>query len=39
VAEKLGERTKTAIIEALRAIRLDCRSRENFERVLEACGL
>jgi putative serine/threonine protein kinase len=38
VAEKLGERDKTVVVEALRAYK-DCRSRGNFERVLEACGL
>jgi putative serine/threonine protein kinase len=38
VAEKLGERDKTAIIEALRAYKA-CRNRENFERVLDACVL
>ena len=38
VAEKLGERDKTVVVEALRAYKA-CRSRGNFERVLEACGL
>ena len=38
VAEKLGERNKKAILEALRCYKND-RNRENFEKVLEACGL
>ncbi|MEM3609015.1 MAG: RIO1 family regulatory kinase/ATPase [Candidatus Bathyarchaeia archaeon] len=38
VAEKLGERDKTAIIEALRAYKAS-KSSESFERVLEACSL
>jgi len=38
VAEKLGGKDKKAIIEALRRYKSD-RTRENFETVLEACGL
>jgi len=38
VAEKLGERDKEEIVKALRCYKSD-RTRENFERVLEACGL
>ena len=38
VAEKLGGKNKKAIIEALRRYKSD-RTRENFETVLEACGL
>ncbi|MEM3673109.1 MAG: RIO1 family regulatory kinase/ATPase [Candidatus Bathyarchaeia archaeon] len=38
VAEKLGERDKTAIIQALRAYKAS-RSRESFKRVLEVCKL
>lgn len=38
VAEKLGEEDKKAIIEALRRYKND-RTRKNFERVLEVCGL
>ena len=38
VAEKLGKRDKTAVIETLRAYKAS-KSRESFERVLEACGL
>jgi putative serine/threonine protein kinase len=37
-AEKLGLRNKEAIIEALRCYKAD-RVRENFEAVMEACGL
>ena len=37
-AEKLGGKDKKAIIEALRRYKTD-RTRENFETVLEACGL
>jgi len=38
VAEKLGEKSKKAIVGALRCYKND-RNRENFEKVLEACGL
>jgi len=38
VAEKLGERDKKAIINALRHYKAD-KKRSNFERVLESCGL
>jgi len=38
VAEKLGERDKKKIVWALRCYKSD-RTRENFVRVLEACGL
>jgi putative serine/threonine protein kinase len=38
VAEKSGERNGKAVIEALRRYKKD-RTRENFERVLEVCGL
>jgi len=38
VAEKIGEKDKKAIIEVLRLYKGD-RKRENFETVLEACGL
>ncbi|MBA7490326.1 hypothetical protein ES702_00863 [subsurface metagenome] len=38
VAEKLGEKGREAIIEALRRYKND-RTRENFERVSEVCGL
>jgi len=38
VVEKLGRRDKKAIIEALKNYKKD-RTRENFENVLEACGL
>lgn len=38
VADKLGGTDKKAIIEALRNYKKD-KTRENFERVLEACGL
>ena len=37
IAEKLGEKNKKAIVEALRCYKND-RNRENFEKVLEACG-
>jgi putative serine/threonine protein kinase len=37
VSERLGERDKKAIIEALRSYKQD-RTRENFEKVLRACG-
>jgi putative serine/threonine protein kinase len=38
VAEKLEEKDKKAIIEALRLYKKD-RTRENFEKVLKVCGL
>jgi len=38
MAEKLGEKNEKTIIEALRRYKSD-RTRENFEIVLEACGL
>jgi putative serine/threonine protein kinase len=38
VAEKLGDRDKKAIIDALRRYKAN-KNRENFERVLESCGL
>ena len=38
VAEKLGGKNKNAIIDVLRRYKSD-RTRENFETVLEACGL
>jgi len=38
VAEKIGDKDKKSIIEALRFYK-ECRSRESFEAVLEACGL
>jgi len=38
VAEKLGGKDNKAIIEVLRLYKRD-RTRENFETVLEACGL
>jgi putative serine/threonine protein kinase len=38
VAEKLGEKEKRAIVESLRRYKND-KTRENFERVLEVCGL
>jgi putative serine/threonine protein kinase len=38
LAEKLGEKNKNAIVEALRLYKT-CRNRENFEKALEACGL
>jgi putative serine/threonine protein kinase len=38
VAEKLGKKDKKAIVEALRRYKT-CRARENFEKVLEVCGL
>ncbi len=38
VAEKLGKKDTKAIVDALRLYKND-RNRENFERVLEACGL
>ncbi len=38
VAENLGEKDKKAVIKALRRYKKD-RTRENFERVLEVCGL
>ena len=38
VAEKLGGKNKKAIVEALRRYKND-RARENFENVLEGCGL
>jgi putative serine/threonine protein kinase len=38
IAEKLGGKDKKAIIEALRRYKSD-RTRENFESVVEACGL
>jgi putative serine/threonine protein kinase len=38
VAEKLGGKDKNAIIDVLRRYKSD-RTRENFETVLEACGL
>jgi putative serine/threonine protein kinase len=38
VAEKIGGKDKKAIIKALRRYKSD-RTRENFETVLEACGL
>jgi len=37
VEEKLGERSKNAIIETLRLYKSD-RNRENFEKVLKTCG-
>jgi putative serine/threonine protein kinase len=36
--EKLGEKNKNAIVEALKLYKTG-RNRENFEKVLEACGL
>ncbi|MGQ9506422.1 MAG: serine/threonine protein kinase [Candidatus Bathycorpusculaceae bacterium] len=38
ISEKIGKRDKTTIVEALRRYKAD-RTRENFEKVLEACGL
>jgi putative serine/threonine protein kinase len=38
VTEKLGEKDKKKIVEALKYYKRD-RTREDFERVLEACGL
>jgi putative serine/threonine protein kinase len=38
VSKKIGRRNRNAVIEALRHYKRDW-SRENFERVLEACGL
>lgn len=38
VAEKLGEKDKKAVIEALRRYKND-RTRENFEKILKVCGL
>jgi putative serine/threonine protein kinase len=38
VAERLGEKDKKLIIEALRCYKND-RARENFKRILEVCGL
>jgi len=38
MSKKLGGKNKKAIIEALRCYKSD-RTRENFETVLEACGL
>jgi putative serine/threonine protein kinase len=38
LAEKLGEKNKNAIVEALKLYKTG-RNRENFEKVLEACGL
>ena len=38
VAEKVGEREKKAIIGALRLYKND-RNRENFERIVDVCGL
>jgi putative serine/threonine protein kinase len=38
VAEKMGEKDKGAIVEALRFYK-KCRNRESFELVLKACGL
>ena len=38
VAEKVGERDKEAVVEALRFYK-SCRSRESFEAVLKACSL
>jgi putative serine/threonine protein kinase len=38
VAEKLGKRSEKAIVETLRLYKTS-RNRENFEKVLEACGL
>jgi putative serine/threonine protein kinase len=38
VSKKIGRRNRNAVIEALRRYKRDG-SRENFERVLEACGL
>jgi putative serine/threonine protein kinase len=38
VAEELGEKDKKALIQALRRYKND-RTRENFEHVLEVCGL
>ncbi|MDI6691528.1 MAG: RIO1 family regulatory kinase/ATPase [Candidatus Bathyarchaeota archaeon] len=37
-SERIGKRDKTAIIEALRRYKAN-RTRKNFEKVLEACGL
>ncbi|MGB9741063.1 MAG: serine/threonine protein kinase [Candidatus Bathyarchaeia archaeon] len=38
IARKIGERDKKAITEALRLYKKD-RTRENFEKILEACGV
>jgi putative serine/threonine protein kinase len=38
LAEKLGEKNKNAIVEALKLYKTG-RNRENFEKVLESCGL
>lgn len=38
VSEKIGKRNRDAIIEALRRYKIDA-TRENFEKVLKACGL
>ena len=38
VAEKIGEKDKKAVIEALRSYK-KCRNRESFEMVLRVCGL
>jgi putative serine/threonine protein kinase len=38
LAEKLGEKNRSAVVEALRLYKTG-RNRENFEEVLEACGL
>jgi putative serine/threonine protein kinase len=38
LAEKLGEKNKDAIVEALKLYKT-VRNRENFEKVLDACGL
>jgi putative serine/threonine protein kinase len=38
LAEKLGEKNKNAIVEALKLYKTG-RNHENFEKVLEACGL
>jgi putative serine/threonine protein kinase len=38
VAERIGEKDRNTIVEALRYYK-KCRKRENFERVLNACGV
>jgi putative serine/threonine protein kinase len=38
ICEKLGERDEDAIVEALRTYKA-CRSRRNFRKVAEVCGL
>jgi putative serine/threonine protein kinase len=38
VAEKVGEKDKKAVVEALRRYKID-RTRENFKKVLKVCGL